>query len=100
MHFFQHGDDQPVPTRVREVMVLPNVEQQIPSFFYEAIFNYERTHYESPRFILVGYQEMLTLKRLDAPNIVNTLAAEGHRMTVQGIEVIEVRRESFLEIVG
>jgi hypothetical protein len=93
-------DNSPIPMKRRDVMVLPNELQEIPPFFYEMIFNYEKQHFDAPRFILVGRNEVQILKRLDAPHVVNVFTADEHNMWVQGIQVIEVKRESFLELVG
>lgn len=87
-------------------MMLLNDPDQMPDSIWEAIHNYVATHHgDRPRFVLAGRTQMRQLKLMQAPILTYVLVAESvdervGRWFVFNVEVVEVERDSFWEIVG
>jgi len=82
------------------VVTYTPLDEDFPGILAAKVVEYILEWRRDPRLILLGRREMLELRRQSDQRIYVLLVENGPRVYFQTVRVLEVREESFLDVVG
>ncbi|KPV50737.1 hypothetical protein SE17_25160 [Kouleothrix aurantiaca] len=82
------------------VVTYTPLDEDFPGILAGKVVEYILEWRRDPRLILLGRREMLELRRQSDQRIYVLLVENGPRVYFQTVRVLEVREESFLDVVG